>query len=148
MGRFFTMTPVAMNRDSNVNTHPLARQCSARMTRAFRRVERVALLFLFGLLAACQSDSQPTPLAESLWPDNLQRCPDERPEVCTQQYDPVCGYFHPAPKGDGLNSSKEWATENGSGATRRRTFGNGCSACLESDVVGFTRGACDAGTTR
>ena len=49
-------------------------------------------------------------------------CQDPRPQVCTLEYDPVCGTLT-----DG--SSKLFATD--------------CTACSDPSVVGFTMGACD-----
>lgn len=50
------------------------------------------------------------------------RCPDERPDVCTAVYDPVC-----AELADGNEA----------------TYANDCVACRDPDVIGFERGACD-----
>lgn len=98
---------------------------------------------LLSTLAACQAGSatDEEPLTDLL-PENLTPCRGDRPDVCTQQYDPVCGYFQPGPDDEGLSSSKDWATESGATARQQRTFGNACSACAEKKVVGFVRGEC------
>ena len=49
-------------------------------------------------------------------------CSEPRPEVCTREYDPVCGY----------KSDRE-----------SKTYSNGCSACAEKEIIGFTNGECD-----
>jgi len=51
----------------------------------------------------------------------ISLCTDPRPEICTQQYAPVCG-----------------VRDDGS----RRTYSNACSACADTDVVGSLAGAC------
>lgn len=48
-------------------------------------------------------------------------CRDPRPEACTMEYDPVCGI-----KAD----------------QGRQTYGNGCQACADPEVISFTKGDC------
>lgn len=48
-------------------------------------------------------------------------CTEPRPEICTMQYDPVCGQM-----ADG----------------QRKTYANDCSACSDQLVLGHTPGAC------
>ena len=48
-------------------------------------------------------------------------CPEPRPEVCTQDYQPVCAQL-----------------EDGS----FKTYSNGCNACSDPAVVGYRDGAC------
>ena len=48
-------------------------------------------------------------------------CTEPRPEICTMQYDPVCGQIS-----DG----------------RSKTYSNACSACSDSQVHGHTLGPC------
>jgi len=48
-------------------------------------------------------------------------CTEPRPEICTMQYDPVCGQM-----ADG----------------QRKTYASDCSACSDQRVVGYTPGAC------
>ncbi len=55
---------------------------------------------------------------------DLTPCPEVRPQVCTQDYRPVCAQF-----GDGS----------------RRTYSNGCSACSDGKVMGFLPGQCPSG---
>ncbi len=53
---------------------------------------------------------------------DLTLCPDTRPEVCTRQYDPVCG----------KTMAGEW-----------RTYSNACEACADNDVLGYRFGVCE-----
>lgn len=68
---------------------------------------------VLGLSSGCTAQA-PAP--------DLTRCTDPRPQICTQQYDPVC-----ATVADG--STKTYAT--------------GCTACADPGVVGWVSGACD-----
>ena len=54
-------------------------------------------------------------------PENLVHCEDPRPEMCTLEYLPVCGFLT-----DGQS----------------KTYGNGCGACAVKEVVGFLPQAC------
>ena len=53
-------------------------------------------------------------------------CRSPRPQVCTMSYQPVCG-------------------ERGDGG--RRTYSNGCKACMDPDVAGYRPGPCDSAST-
>ena len=52
-------------------------------------------------------------------PDTM--CSEPRPEVCTMEHDPVCGY-----KSDRTS----------------KTYSNGCSACTEKEIIGYNYGEC------
>ena len=49
------------------------------------------------------------------------QCEEPRPEMCTQEYVPVCGKL--------IDGSL-------------KTYSNGCSACSDKKVVGYTSGPC------
>ena len=53
--------------------------------------------------------------------DNLVSCPPQRPEICTMQYDPVCGTL----------------SDGG-----RQTYSSDCQACSNHNVVGYVKGEC------
>lgn len=48
-------------------------------------------------------------------------CSDPRPEMCTRDYNPVCG----------KDAYGAW-----------KTFSNGCTACADETVVGYRAGKC------
>jgi len=52
----------------------------------------------------------------------LTACTDPRPQICTADYNPVCGYL---------------------GGDNYKTFSNGCSACSDAAVSGHRPGACE-----
>ena len=80
------------------------------------RVIRYSLIALgVGLLVACSgADSRP---------DNAVVCEEPRSPMCTREYRPVCGV-------------------NDTG--NQKTYGNGCDACANAEVVYHTLGACEA----
>ena len=63
--------------------------------------------------------------AEQVHPNDITRCTDPRPEVCAQNYLPVCGTGNPA-----IQSG--WTT-----------FSNACTACTVISVSAYKEGACD-----
>ncbi len=94
-----------------------------------------AALFVLSLIACSDGGTSPeetsTPPQTSNIP--LIACQNPRPEICTFEYNPVCG------QGDtGIRCittpcpSSEW-----------RTYSNTCSACSDSSVAGYVPGACE-----
>ena len=87
---------------------------------------------LIGILAACLtvllvgcSASTADPAASR--GADFVVCEPPRPEICTQEYVPVCAERRSA-----------------EGAVERVTRSNRCRACSEDDVTGFDPGACGA----
>jgi hypothetical protein len=73
----------------------------------------IVILFASPYLGGCDSN---------LDNENLDTmCSEPRPEVCTLDYNPVCGY-----KSDGTS----------------KTYSNGCSACSEKEVIGYKNEEC------
>ena len=88
-----------------------------------RRLSAVLLLSgLVGLMVACSSP-QSSIEGQGQLPENLVRCPESRPQMCTMQYDPVCAWH-----ADG----------------RRSTQGSACSACGDLSVEAYSPGECPA----
>ncbi|NNJ96222.1 MAG: hypothetical protein HKP12_03600 [Gammaproteobacteria bacterium] len=55
---------------------------------------------------------------------DLIPCTEPRPEVCTMDYDPVCGLRK-------LSGIDKW-----------KTYANDCTACADATVVAYKKGAC------
>lgn len=71
------------------------------------------------LITACS----PAPSAPTVsQATDLTACEDPRPQVCTANYDPVCGSL---------------------GEGSRKTYANACSACGDAAVSGHRPGACE-----
>lgn len=64
--------------------------------------------------------------------DGYVACTEPRPEMCTMQYDPVC-----AEVDTGIRCITEPCP-----STEWKTYGNGCSACGDADVLGYVPGEC------
>ena len=82
--------------------------------------------------SSCQIEDKKNSLEETMKSDqstedengdqNVKECPEIRPEVCTQDYRPVCAELE---SGD------------------MKTYSNGCSACTDPAVIGYREGICD-----
>lgn len=68
--------------------------------------------------AQTESSSNEEETIASLFPAEMVKCPDVRPELCTMEYDPALGF-----KANG--ESEE--------------YGNKCSACSDPEVVGYVK---------
>jgi hypothetical protein len=82
----------------------------------------IFLLLILGCILLLQSCSAKVGVHEKQ-PDNSERqvCSDPRPEMCTQQYDPVCGQL------SGGDS---------------KTYSNWCTACSDKAVESYVPGEC------
>ena len=76
-------------------------------------------LVLFSVLLIASSCT-----TKPVTPDDMTLCVDPRPEICTMEYAPVCGY-----------------TNSG-----QKTYASGCTACSDKTVTGYTQGECESDT--
>ncbi|SQD80374.1 lipoprotein [Moritella yayanosii] len=76
-------------------------------------------------LAACSNIDTTEETAKSLpiLPSYSNSCPDERPQMCTMDYRPVCG-----------------TTES----NELKTFSNACGACSDVTVRGYSESECQS----
>ena len=81
-------------------------------------------------LAACTETATIPP---SEMPSGLAQCVEPRPQLCTQDYRPVCG----------LRDTGVRCVTTPCESTERLTYGNACSACSNPDVLGYTDGMCE-----
>ncbi len=88
---------------------------------------KLVIFILLGLLSvACQSGSKTKPPFNNTYIE----CKKPRPEVCTEEYLPVC-----AKKDNGIRCVKAPCP-----STDDVTFANACSACADPKVYGYTPG--------
>lgn len=81
---------------------------------------RAALLPTLVLLGACSASSPPAPV-QSLTTPSHTPCNEPRPQVCTMEYDPVCGDLSSGGRDD---------------------YSSPCNACAHDAVTGYERGTC------
>ncbi len=81
----------------------------------------VMTALLAGFIAAACAQSSALEETVSSRPV-LIACEEPRPQLCTMQYDPVCGL---------------------TGNNQYKTFSNACSACSDASVSGHSPGACE-----
>lgn len=74
-------------------------------------------LMLFSVLVVVSSCT-----TKPVTPDDMTLCVDPRPEICTMEYAPVCGY-----------------TDSG-----QKTYASGCTACSDKTVIGYIQGECES----
>lgn len=91
----------------------------------------VALVAAACLVTACRSP-QPVPASADAARDTIA-CAEPRPEICTQDYQPVCG----------LRDSGIRCVTTPCDSTEWKTYSNACAACSDSDVLRYRAGACD-----
>jgi len=86
------------------------------------RWERMVMTALLaGFIAAACAQSAAVEATVSSDP-GLVACEEPRPQLCTMQYDPVCG----------LTANNQY-----------KTYSNACSACSDASVSGYNPGACE-----
>ena len=86
------------------------------------------ILLLFALLSLrAITFSQKEAETQNPDADVFNACgPNNRPEVCTLEFAPVCGYIH-----------------NCEGGACTSTFSNDCAACADPTVDGYVNGTCE-----
>lgn len=88
----------------------------------------IALLVLIGTFFGCSSQSSLTPESQN----TLINCPEQRPQVCTMGYSPVC-----ATRDTGVRCITTPCP-----STEQKTYSNGCSACADIAVIGYVVDEC------
>ncbi len=79
----------------------------------------IVLLAANTAVACAQAISVEAPVSSQTL---LVACEEPRPQLCTMQYDPVCG----------LTANNQY-----------KTYSNACSACSDASVSGHSPGACE-----
>jgi hypothetical protein len=74
---------------------------------------------LTALLGGCITPSDLT--SKTPTTQQLTECPETRPQMCTMDYNPVCGLREDDTVGD---------------------YANGCTACADDNVTGWAPGKC------
>jgi hypothetical protein len=97
------------------------------------------------VLIACGASIAPGPsVIDKPAPSPIQlsketMCGDLRPDMCTQQYDPVCGTsFEPTVCKPGMSCAAVMIP-------KKKTYSNSCTACSNPKVQSHTKGQCPGG---
>lgn len=61
------------------------------------------------------------------------QCSDPRPEICTQEYNPVCA----------IKKVDAQCVTTPCEPTEHKTYSTGCTACADSSVTMYKPGACE-----
>ena len=91
------------------------------------RVMAVAALVASLWIQGC-AETEPV----AVLPEGFAQCVEPRPELCTQDFVPVC-----AARDTGMR-----CVTTPCDSLELSTYGNACSACSDPDVVGYGNGAC------
>ena len=101
------------------------------LTPQYSKVNNLRERFIW-IVSSCQIEEEKNSLDDTMrsgqstenenGDQNVKECPEIRPEICTQDYRPVCA-------------------EHASGDMK--TYSNGCNACTDPAVIGYREGACD-----
>lgn len=88
----------------------------------FKFINKVNLVFVTLLFSSLLVSCASTP--KEIYPDvELIQCTSPKPQVCTREYRPVCGFEN---DGD------------------LKTFSNSCTACSSPKVTSYCEGDCNA----
>jgi hypothetical protein len=83
------------------------------------------------LIASCaaqqQTQSQPSPQKT-----DFKKCPEQRSQICTREYMPVC-----ATRDTGVR-----CVTTPCPSSEQKTYSNGCDACADEKVLGYITNAC------
>ena len=99
-----------------------------RLPSSFRR--GVIPSLVFGVTLGIHGSAETEPIAAL--PEGFVQCVEPRPELCTQDFRPVCG----------ARDTGVRCVTTPCETLELMTYGNACSACSNTDVVGYTAGAC------
>ena len=87
----------------------------------FRDFNKVVLIVISCVFVSLTSFSCAVAPEKEVLDKKLTKCVTPKPQICTQDYNPVCGF-----ETDG----------------NHKTFSNACTACSNNEVISFDNGAC------
>ncbi len=92
---------------------------------------RTLLLFtlMIGIASCASSKKTDMPTASTAV---YRKCPDERAQICTREYMPVC-----ATRDTGVR-----CVTTPCPSSELKTYSNGCTACADEKVLGYIANAC------
>ncbi len=92
---------------------------------------RLLLVFIVAILVASCAAQQK---AQSSSPKtDFKACPEQRPQICTREYMPVC-----ATRDTGVR-----CVTTPCPSSEQKTYSNGCESCADKKVLGYISNACE-----
>lgn len=88
---------------------------------------RIAVTTL--LLASCATTPE-----ESMENSGFVSCPEQRPQICTREYQPVCGHV----------DTRVRCVTQPCPSVKHQTYSNGCTACADPSVMAYELGSCES----
>ena len=88
------------------------------------------------LMLLISSCAQPKKAEQNVQHPEFTKCQDERPQICTREYLPVC-----ATRDTGVRCVSAPCP-----SSEYKTYGNSCTACADEKVSGYTSEACATDT--
>lgn len=88
----------------------------------------ITLIILMASLTACATQ-QEAPVGQTT---AFTQCPEQRPQICTMDYRPVC-----ATRDTGAR-----CVTTPCPSTEQKTYSNACSACTDAKVIGYIADEC------
>ncbi|QEI12209.1 hypothetical protein [Cellvibrio japonicus] len=92
-------------------------------------IRYAAAMLLLALTTGCSTTSSP-PSQETPKPHT---CPEQRPQICTMEFNPVC-----AKRDTGIRCVKAPCP-----SSTQQTFSNACMACADPQVISYRPGSCE-----
>jgi hypothetical protein len=96
-------------------------------------LQKIGVLILAFALAACSS-----PQNRESKTSNIIKCPEERAQICTREYRPVC-----ATRDTGVR-----CVTTPCPSSEQKTYGNACSACADQKVIEYRTDPCPQAVTK
>ena len=85
-------------------------------------LKAMLMLVIISCLGACANQS-----VELMMPEGAIICSEPRPQICTREYRPVCGYTF---------------SNSNSNSISEKTYATGCTACAHPSVQAYRPEAC------
>lgn len=91
-------------------------------------LQKLIVIFFALSIASCATAPQ-----KNTEKPELTGCPEQRPQICTREYIPVC-----AARDTGIR-----CVTTPCPSSEEKTYSNGCTACSDAKVLEYRAGACE-----
>jgi len=101
---------------------------------ATHKMLRYLSAVIFALLIASCTAQQQAQLQTQHSPQkpDFKECPEQRPQICTREYMPVCA----------THDTSVRCVTTPCPSSEPKTYSNGCEACADKKVLGYIANAC------